>query len=94
MTDRLLTKSMHGKEIVEENATTGYRWYVAPVADLSVISSSLAPHPGSGVGGGGLRRFVLTATAPGNIQLRAKLWRDWEGDSSVIDRFEIAIRAS
>ena len=104
MADQVFTKSMHGKEIalavnepftvaLEEIASTGYRWQVDLTPCLALISSSSAPHAGGGIGGGGHRQFVMTATTPGAIAVRAKLWRDWEGEPSVIERFEITVRA-
>lgn len=104
MPDQVFTKSMHGKEIdvavnepftieLEETPTTGYRWQVEPSPGLSLISSSLRPHAGGGIGGGGQRQFVMAATTPGRLAVRAKLWRDWQGDQSIIDRFEMTIQA-
>ena len=96
MADRIFTKSMHGQEIavavnepftveLEKIASTGYRWHTEPAAGLVLTSSSSAPYAGGGVGGGGNRQFVMTATRPGTIPIRAKPWRDWEGERSVID---------
>jgi inhibitor of cysteine peptidase len=104
MAGQVFSKSMHGREIavavnepftveLEEIASTGFRWHVEPVPGLALISSSSVPLAGRGVGGGRHRQFVMTATTPGKIPLRARLWRDWEGEPSVIERFEITVRA-
>jgi inhibitor of cysteine peptidase len=104
MPDQVFTKSMHGKEIdlavnepftvaLEEIASTGYCWHVELVPGLALISSSSVPYAGRGVGGGGHRQFVMAATTAGKIPLRAKLWREWEGEQSVIERFEITVQA-
>jgi inhibitor of cysteine peptidase len=79
---------------LEENPTTGYRWAVdqnddaAPVPQASDFSST----PGGAAGAGGTRTFTFTAEQPGTVHLRFKLWREWEGDSSVIDRFGVDIQ--
>ena len=46
----------------------------------------------SGIGGGGTRSFTLKAEHPGIMQVRLKLWRDWEGESSIVERFTVTIR--
>ncbi len=80
--------------VLEENPTTGYRWDMQIDPGLEVISSDYAPDAGTGVGGGGLRRFLLVATVTGELRLRAKLWRQWLGDASVTRRCEMTVRAS
>jgi hypothetical protein len=32
------------------------------------------------------------AVATGNVELRLKLWRQWEGDKSIVDRFAATVR--
>jgi len=84
-----------GDEIVielDESPTTGYRWAVDQL-DTDVFASpadkfSLA---GPGVGTGGKRRLTFKAQKPGSTSVALKLWRDWQGDASIIDRFHIAI---
>lgn len=84
-----------GNEIlirVEESPATGYRWTLDQL-DQTVITlqgtdfSSVS----AGVGGGGERVLTFKAQRPGTTQLALKLWRDWEGDNSVVKRFEITI---
>ena len=79
--------------LLEENPTTGYRWHLETDPGIRVISSDYEAAAGIGVGGGGTRRFVLTAEKPGEWQVRAKLWRQWLGDASITRRFELAVRA-
>jgi inhibitor of cysteine peptidase len=83
-----------GDQIVvrlEESPTTGYRWAVDHIGDILALQSADFSSAGSGVGGGGERTFTFTAQRPGSTSLSLKLWRDWEGDSSVIKRFEAGI---
>ena len=77
-----------------ENATTGYRWAVdGPLpAGLALSASDYEPG-GSAPGAGGTRRFRLHATGTGSGALSLKLWREWQGDGSVTQRFSVTVRA-
>jgi inhibitor of cysteine peptidase len=78
---------------LDENPTTGFRW--APEQDnpdvLAPQPSEYTQAPGTGVGGGGRKRFVFEASKPGTCRLAFKLWREWEGDRSITQRFEVTI---
>ncbi len=76
-----------------ETPPTGYRWGVDSL-DQNVVQlqrSDYAVAPDSGVGGGGERRLTLVARQAGTTRLQLKLWREWEGDSSVTQRFDVTI---
>jgi inhibitor of cysteine peptidase len=77
-----------------ENPTTGFAWAIDRADDevLRLQSSEYSPAAGVGVGGGGQRNLTFKAIRPGTVTLRLKLWRDWEGDKSVTDRFTTTIR--
>lgn len=77
---------------LEEIPTTGYRWRLDPHPDVDVASAEYTAHAASAIGGGGLRRFVLSARAPGDVVVRARLWREWQGEGSTIKRFEVTLR--
>jgi len=76
-----------------ENPTTGFRWAIARNDDatLALRDSDYAQAVGAGIGGGGRRTFTFVAQKPGTVNLQLKLWREWEGDSSVIERFDATI---
>jgi inhibitor of cysteine peptidase len=79
---------------LNENPTTGYRWTVDKVDHdvLRLEGSDFNPTPGGGIGGGGEHTFrfrARTEAATGSVQL--KLWREWEGDRSIIERFDVII---
>ena len=78
---------------LEENPTTGYRWAfdLDDDAVLAPQASDLASAPGAAVGGGGSRTFTFTAGQPGTAHLQFKLWREWEGDSSIVERYGVTI---
>jgi inhibitor of cysteine peptidase len=77
-----------------ENPTTGYRWAIDQTDSqiLALQNSLLALATEAGIGAGGMRTLIFQAKTPGTVQLRLKNWRDWQGDDSVIDRFEVAIQ--
>ena len=99
-----ITRSDHGKTIelpkgadlvleLEENPTTGYRWQLLDFAPhtVAIVQSEYRAGPGKGAGAGGLRCFHLELKGTGTIPLRAKLLRAWEGDNSILERFEATL---
>jgi inhibitor of cysteine peptidase len=77
---------------LEESPATGYRWAVEPIGqDILVLQATEFAPTGGGIGGGGERTFTFVANATGVTQLNFKLWRDWEGESSVRNRFNASI---
>lgn len=86
-----------GDQIVitlQENPTTGYRWAIDQT-DATVLTAqnpSFSPTPGGAIGAGGTRTFTFTAKTPGTVHLQFKLLRAWQGDSSIIDRFDVTIQ--
>jgi inhibitor of cysteine peptidase len=78
-----------------ENPTTGYLWAV-DTADPQVLELQHSPYKpyemAEGVpGGGGERIFEFHAKTSGTANLQLKKWREWEGDSSVINRFQVTV---
>jgi inhibitor of cysteine peptidase len=73
-----------------ENATTGYRWAIDSIDPTVIALSEGQPrYPSGPPGSGGHMEWALTATAPGSTDLRLKLWRPWEGDASIAERFSV-----
>lgn len=84
-----------------ENPTTGYRWEVdspkgggkdANAQIITLEGTNSAPDPSAGVGGGGTRSFVFKAVDDGTTEVRLKLWRPWEGDRSVVERYGLTVQ--
>jgi len=77
---------------LQENATTGYRWEIEDL-DHKIISVKDEDYqPASGkVGSGGSKKWSLKAIAPGKTECRLKLWRQFEGNSSVQKRFSVTV---
>jgi len=75
---------------LSENATTGYTWAVEPldgnVVELVDTPTYLASPQ---IGSGGRREFTFVARRNGQGTIRLQLWRHWEGDASIIDRFAV-----
>ncbi len=75
-----------------ETPGTGFRWHLE--TRLELVRSEFSPSESGRAGGGGTRRFLLTAPAPGRYQLGAVLRRGWLGDASRVDEFAATIEAS
>jgi inhibitor of cysteine peptidase len=80
--------------VLRDISTTGYRWAIDALDEgvLGLVGTDLTP--AGAVGGGGERTFHFVANAPGQTALRLKLWREWEGDRSVIERFEVSVNVT
>jgi inhibitor of cysteine peptidase len=78
-----------------ENPSTGYRWSMAasPPDAVEIIETRWIAPAGGRVGAEGKREFRVRIKAPGEIRLNLKLWREWQGESSVIQRYEFILRA-
>jgi inhibitor of cysteine peptidase len=101
-----LTRAEHGKSIkaqvgdlvtvsLDENPTTGFRWAMDKSDEdvVAVLSSEYVVSPGSKLGKGGQRVVTFQVRQAGVSPIHLKLWRAWEGDSSVTQRFGVTLRA-
>lgn len=79
-----------------ESPTTGYRWAIAQSdgMTLALRTACFEQAAGGGIGGGGTRVFRFEALTAGTADVRMKLWREWEGDRSILDRFHLAVQIS
>jgi inhibitor of cysteine peptidase len=73
-----------------ENPTTGYRWMIEKKDGFELESDSFEKASGA-TGSAGLRIFQFRALGTGLNKLKIKNMRDWEGERSVIDRFDVMI---
>jgi len=100
-----LTRADHGKSIevqvgdlitvsLDENPTTGFRWAIDKSDDdvVALQSSEYAAASGSRMGGGGQRVVTFEARKAGVAVIHLKLWREWEGDQSITQRFAVTLR--
>jgi inhibitor of cysteine peptidase len=78
-----------------ENPSTGYRWAV-DAADMSLVEIEEGEHAATSkmIGGGGDAQWLIKAKAPGGAQMKLKRWRPWEGERSVVERYEVTLQIS
>lgn len=74
-----------------ENPTTGYTWAIDETDRrlLALGSTDYAPPEVGSIGVRGQRAFAFTVSQPGEIALKFKYWRFWEGDASVTERYVV-----
>lgn len=77
-----------------ENPTTGYRWAIDKVDEklLELQESDFTPPSEPRLGAGGWRTLTFKAKSIGTSHIQLKHWREWEGDDSIIERFDVTIR--
>lgn len=74
---------------LKENPTTGYRWSVQIAHGLEQTSDNF--EASDAIGSEGVRVFKFRTISVGSSDLRLKKLREWEGEGSVIDRFNVKI---
>ncbi len=76
------------------NATTGYSWAIdkTDATVLALQREAYTPYPGGGLGSGGTAVFIFRVQHPGTVHLQLKYWRSWEGDSSIVKRYDVTIQ--
>jgi inhibitor of cysteine peptidase len=80
-----------------ENPTTGFAWAIDETSSrrLALDGTDYTPPVESGfIGTRGQRTFRFTARQPGEVALKFKYWRVWEGDASIKERFAVTLQIS
>ena len=73
---------------LDENPTTGYRWAMETRdEEMVALQSAVYVHSRSGQ-----RRLTFHAKKAGSVPLQLKLWRAWEGDASIVERFRVTLQ--
>lgn len=78
-----------------ENPTTGFSWAVDENDRrlLTMENTAYAPPVEAGFSGArGQRTFHFVARQPGDVALKMKYWRVWEGNSSITERFAVTLQ--
>ncbi|MBD2665315.1 hypothetical protein B6N60_00084 [Richelia sinica FACHB-800] len=78
---------------LEENSTTGYRWS-KPTLNTQVLqlkTDELKLANNAGIGSGGQRVFTFQANNLGQVKLQLKNFREWTGEQSTIESFEVTV---
>jgi inhibitor of cysteine peptidase len=79
---------------LDENPTTGFQWALDSGGGdwVKLQASEYITAAGSGVGGGGQRVLTFKAQRAGTGRLQLKLWREWEGEPSIVERFTVTLQ--
>jgi inhibitor of cysteine peptidase len=84
---------------LHENSSTGYRWAfdVLDEAKLELVKSEYVQEGGADgpvVGNGGEMTWTVKVKpkTKGRTQLKLKLWRSFEGDKSIQQRFSVTLK--
>jgi inhibitor of cysteine peptidase len=77
-----------------ENPSTGFTWAIEETdRRLLALDGTDYAEPTEGfVGARGLRSFTFTARQPGEVALKFKYWRFWEGDASATEHYAITVQ--
>lgn len=78
-----------------ENPSTGYTWEIEKIDPYAIKlqNSTFSSSPTDGlVGVGGKRIFTFKTKARGVARLQLKEWRSWEGDRSIVQRFDVTLQ--
>jgi len=76
-----------------ENPTTGHVWAVdGDTSPVTVLASEFSRSHTDRMGASGVRTLRVKPTQTGTLQLRLKRWRSWEGNPSVVERFELTVQ--
>ena len=81
---------------LKENPTTGYQWAVDVLPEQLALEKDeyhADPAPAMMVGSGGKKMFIFKVKKAGTATLKLKEWRSWEGDKSIVERFDLTIQA-
>ncbi|ACK49898.1 conserved hypothetical protein [Methylocella silvestris BL2] len=82
-----------------ENPSTGYGWSLEPY-DAELLDVRQGPYRtlSGALGAGGEASWTIRARAAGSstatTTLGLKLWRQWEGDPSIVKRFGVTLRVA
>lgn len=79
------------KVSLDQIASTGYRWSLEPDNDSILALQDETTRSSPAIGSKGTVDWVFLAEKPGKAELQLKLWREWEGDTSVIERFQTTV---
>lgn len=100
-----LSASDHGKTIpltvgstvelrLPDNPSTGYRWTFKADPTMVHIKEGRYTQSSELVGSGGEMQWFLQALKPGTTAVLFKRWREWEGEQSAIESFQLTLSIS
>lgn len=76
------------------NPSTGFSWAIDETSRqlLALDSTAFVEATEAYVGAKGWQTFTFTARQVGEVALKLKYWRFWEGDASVTERYAITLQ--
>lgn len=79
---------------LEENPTTGFRWAIDSLNPqiVALRQSKFIPDQNVAIGGSSVKEFIFETKQFGETTLVLKLWRDWEGENSTIQRYSVILK--
>jgi inhibitor of cysteine peptidase len=78
-----------------EHPTTGFRWSMEhPVEPILELQRTEYVASGTALGSGGQHTFEFKARKAGEAHVALKRWREWEGEGSIVERYEITVRVN
>ncbi|HAO32170.1 MAG TPA: hypothetical protein DCQ84_04335 [Candidatus Competibacteraceae bacterium] len=83
------------KVSLPENPSTGYTWAIDETDRRLLALEGTAydePDEGGFVGARGRRIFTFSAQQAGEVVLRLKYWRFWDGDASTTERYAVSLK--
>lgn len=75
--------------VLPQNASTGYRWEVAPSRGIAIVDDRVEPGSASRPGAGAQRVIVVRVREPGEVV--ARLRRPWEPPEDATQTFRIRV---
>lgn len=82
------------KVSLPENPSTGYTWAIDETdRRLLALDGTAYDEPADGfIGARGRRIFTFITQQPGEVTLRLKYWRFWDGDGSTTERYAFVLK--
>ncbi len=82
------------KVMLPENPSTGYTWAIDETdRRLLALDGTAYDEPADGfIGARGRRIFTFITQQPGEVTLRLKYWRFWDGDGSTTERYAFVLK--
>ena len=78
---------------LNENSTTGYRWDFDNLDEKMVqVERASYERASEAVGSGGEATWSVKPQTSGTAKMRMKLWRQWEGEQSVVETFAFTLK--
>ena len=78
---------------LHENSTTGYRWDFDNLDQQKVqVERASYERESDAIGSGGDAMWAVKPQTPGTAKVSMKLWRQWEGEQSIVDTFAFTLK--